>query len=354
MKLTLVHQIPPTNQNPRNSEGAFIRAKSGEILFAYSRYRGESIHDHAACDIAMIVSNDEGKSWSAPRIIARAGDFGVSNIMSVSGMEQQNGDLAFYFLIKELDGSTTVGRAISTDGIDFYTARCRANFPANYYVINNDRFLRLRDGRILAPAAYITSQQMLAEERVPYTTTLLVSEDDGKSFFKADFDFTTTDQLNAHYGLQEPGVWEREDGSLYLWMRTNYGCQYECESAGDINAFTPPAPSRFTSPPSPMQIKCFDGVAYSVYNPSPRDNGRTSVAGTGGRTPFVIRKSTDGGRTYGPLNMIEEDPNRGYCYPAIFQTNDGCLLIGYCRGDAADGNMLCRLGIARVEIGTIV
>lgn len=353
MKVALVHQIPPTTQNPRNSEGAFIRGKRGEILFAYSRYHGDSIHDHAACDIAMIVSEDEGKSWSEPRIIAHAADFGVQNIMSVSALEQKNQDLAFYFLIKEQNGGTTIGRAVSSNGVDFYTERCRADFPSNYYVINNDRLLRLRDGRILAPAAYITAEQVCAEAKVPYTTTLLISEDDGASFFKADFDFTTTDRLNMRYGLQEPGILERENGSLYLWMRTNYYCQYECESVGDVNAFTTPHASQFTSPPSPMQVKCLDGVTYAVYNPIPRYNGRVCAEGTGDRTPFVIRKSTDG-KHFGPLNLIEEDPTRGYCYSAIFPTADGHLLLAYCRGDINDGNMLCRLGIARVEIGTIV
>ncbi|MBQ6823866.1 MAG: hypothetical protein IJP27_04380, partial [Clostridia bacterium] len=71
-----------------------------------------------------------------------------------------------------------------------------------------------------------------------------------------------------------------------------------------------------------------------------------------GRTPFVIRKSVDC-VDFGPLNHIEEDPNRGYSYPALFETRDGCILIGYCRGNAADGNQLCRLGIGKIEVASI-
>ena len=62
MKTNLLHQLPPGEDNPRNSEGAFIRGKNGEILFAYSKYSGDSCHDHAACDISLIVSHDEGKA----------------------------------------------------------------------------------------------------------------------------------------------------------------------------------------------------------------------------------------------------------------------------------------------------
>ena len=72
MNVRLLHQLPPSENNPRNSEGAFLRGQKGEILFAYSRYTGESTHDHASCDIALITSYDEGKTWSEPGIIERA------------------------------------------------------------------------------------------------------------------------------------------------------------------------------------------------------------------------------------------------------------------------------------------
>ena len=355
MNVTKTGQFPPIAGNPRYSEGAFIRGKQGQILFAYSRYHGESISDHAACDIALTVSWDEGQTWSESRLIARAETFGkdVKNIMSVSALEQQNGDIAFYFLIKESDLTSTIGRAVSSDGVNFRVERCRADFPPFYYVINNDRLVRLRNGRILAPAAYISAEDCRAKLRVPYVTTLLISDDDGESFYKAEFDYTATDRQNECYGLQEPGVIENPDSSLYLWMRTNCYCQYEAESKGDVNAFTVPHASQFTSPLSPMQIKDFDGVRYAIYNPTPNYNGRVNADGTWGRTPLAIRKSTDGGKTYGPLNMIEDDHTRGYCYPAVFKNNDGHLLLAYCCGNAVDGNTLCRLGIARAKIDSI-
>ena len=353
MNIRLIHQLPPQSNNPRNSEGAFLRTNNGKILFAYSRYCANSCHDHAACDIAMITSTDEGESWSVPRVIVPATHFGVQNVMSVSGVEQRDGSLAFYFLIKENDGSTSIGRAMTQDNGDSFTSeRCVMNCPHHYYVVNNDRLVRLSNGTLIAPASYITSEQNRLEQRVPMTATLLFSRNDGASFEKANIDFTTADPVNHRYGLQEPGILEREDGSLYFWMRTNYGCQYESESAGDIHTFTKPRPSIFTSPPSPMQVKRYEGITYAIYNPVPRYNGRIMEPGSWGRTPFVIRKSLDGVE-FGELNIIEDDPTRGYCYPAIFQTNDRHFLLAYCRGDNADGNTLCRLGITKVEIDSI-
>ena len=354
----IVHQLPPSYNNPRNSEGSFIRAKNGNILFAYSRYTGTSNHDHATCDVAMIRSSDEGESWSDLEIIATAAFFGTKNIMSVSAVEQLNGDVAFYFLIKENDFTTTIGRAVSSDGESFKCERCTANFSPNYYVINNDRFVRLKSGRLIAPASFITAEENIRNteqhEHFPFRTTLLYSDDDGASFNAVEWNYTINNKNSntVARGLQEPGIIEREDGTLYLWARTGVGCQFESESDGSVECFSEPTWSAFTAPDSPMQIKKYDGAYYAVYNPIPLYNGRKYVKGVWGRTPLVIRKSTDG-RAYGDLNIIEDDETRGYCYPAIFKANDGNLLLAYCRGNAEDGNTLCRIGITKIEISSI-
>ena len=106
----------PSADNPRNSEGDFIRLDDGRIMYAYSCYHGKSHLDHSPCDIAAIYSADEGETWSEPRIIARAADYGVDNIMSVSALRLLDGKIAVYYLCKEEDGHTSLARAISEDG----------------------------------------------------------------------------------------------------------------------------------------------------------------------------------------------------------------------------------------------
>ena len=182
MNVRLIHQLPPIPNNPRNSEGAFLRGKKGEILFAYSRYHGESCHDHAACDIALIVSCDEGESWSEPRVIATAAEFGTKNIMSVSVVEQKNGELAFYFLIKENDLNSTMGRVLSADGETWRSERCDFTaVPPAYYVVNNDRIVRLSDGTLVAPASFCSAQE-IAIKGVHMSVTALISKDDAQSY----------------------------------------------------------------------------------------------------------------------------------------------------------------------------
>ena len=356
MNVRSVHQIPPQNDNPRNSEGAFLRGKNGEILFAYSRYHGESNHDHAACDIALIVSHDEGESWSEPRMIATAAEFGTKNIMSVSALEQKDGKLAFYFLIKENDMSTTMGRVLSADGEVWQSERCRFDaVPAGYYVVNNDRIVRLSDGRLIAPAAVCSIDVIRNHSKgkaLMMDATALVSQDDGKTFSCVPWIFSVNDPAPWMRGYEEPGIIEYDD-RLYYWIRTCFGRQYESISYNGMNGFGEPRPSEFTSPRSPMQIKAFDGVAYAIYNPTPDYDGRKALESSWGRTPLVLRKSTDDGKSWGTVNIIEDDPARGYCYPAVFKTRDESLLLAYCRGGAEDGSVLCRLGISKIEISSI-
>ncbi len=352
----LVHDIIPKPGNPRNSEGSFLRAPNGEILFAYSAYVGNDWNDHAACNIVLIRSSDEGETWSAePQIIAPASFFGTANVMSVSGCPCKDGTLAFYFLIKENDGSTTLGRTLSKDGITFTPERTVWKAPTAYYVINNDRIERMADGRLIAPAASYSAYENKAGMRYsPAVTVLLVSEDDGASFSLlpgARLSFSS--KINIRHGLQEPGIIELSPGISWIWMRTGASYQYESHSFDNLRTFTPPEPSIFTSPDSPMEvIREDENTLYAVYNPVPKYNGRTETRWGWGRTPLVIRKSTDNGAAFGPLHTIEGE-ERGYCYPAMFLTRDGSLLCAYCRGGEEDKACLCRLGISKIDLSSL-
>lgn len=356
MKTKLVCDLGPKAGNPRNSEGSFLRAPNGDILFAYSEYSADDWNDHAACNIAMIRSSDEGETWSdTPEIIAPASFYGTKNVMSVSACPLKDGTLAFYFLIKENDGSTTIGRTVSQDGKTFTPSRCEWKAPNAYYVVNNDRLERLSDGRIIAPAASYSAYENLHGMRYsPAMTVLLVSEDDGASFsLLRGARLTHSQKVNIGHGLQEPGIIELSPDHFWIWMRTGASYQYESFSYDGLCTFTLPEPSVFTSPDSPMEvIREDENTLYTVYNPVPNYNGKNPTPWGWGRTPLVLRKSVDNGKTFGDINVIE-DEDRGYCYPAMFFTRDGALLCAYCRGGKEDKACLCRLGISKIDLSTV-
>lgn len=345
----LIHEILPSANNPRNSEGSFLAAPNGDILFAYGRFTGGAGDDDPS-DIAMIRSADGGKSFGEPEIIAKAADFGVKNIMSVSGLKLNDGRLCFWFLIKENDGTSTIGRAVSTDGKTFQSERCECLFPKGYYVINNDRFEMLRDGRIAVPAALhkktFSPDGAFMKMDANASLTVFVSQD-GHSFREAGASCgLTTKIFNRFAALQEPGLFERPDGVIVMWARTTLGSQYMCASFDGMRSFTVPEPSELTSPCSPMEIIAHEGRLFAAYNPIPAYNGRADGFGRD-RTPLVVRISDDDGESFGALYTIGEDAERGYCYPAMFVTGDH-LLLSCCRG--IGGKCLNETGIYRIPL----
>ena len=95
----LVAMLPRGDNNPRNSEGDFAVLKNGDILFAYSRYVGESGDDDAPCNVAALRSHDGGKSFApVPFYLAQAADHSTKNIMSVSLCRLQTGELCLFDL----------------------------------------------------------------------------------------------------------------------------------------------------------------------------------------------------------------------------------------------------------------
>ena len=57
--------LAPSDTNPRNSEGAFATLRSGRIIYCYSQFSGGT-SDFSPCQIAEIVSDDQGRTWSEP------------------------------------------------------------------------------------------------------------------------------------------------------------------------------------------------------------------------------------------------------------------------------------------------
>lgn len=89
-------ELPPAKCNPRNSERAFIELKDGRIMFVYSPYMGESFADDAPAAIAKCYSDDRGKTWSQHEIIFTPDEHDAKNIMSISLLRMNNGDIGLF------------------------------------------------------------------------------------------------------------------------------------------------------------------------------------------------------------------------------------------------------------------
>ena len=88
---------PATETNRRNTEGDLVVLKDGTYLLAWSDFYGGA-RDDSAARISAARSTDGGRTWS-PRFTLQE-NVGQQNVMSVSFLRLQSGDVLFFFLLK--------------------------------------------------------------------------------------------------------------------------------------------------------------------------------------------------------------------------------------------------------------
>jgi sialidase-1 len=128
-------------------------------------------------------------------------------------------------------------------------------------------------------------------------------------------------------GLQEPGVVELPDGSIYSWFRTDQGAQYE----SGIKRL----------PGSNTLMVVFNDHSGKVPAPAKANQ----------RAPQAVAFSTDGAKTWGPSQVIEDDLTGWYCYTAIHFT-DNAMLLSYVAGNVEIGH-LSRLRLRRIPFASL-
>lgn len=321
--------------NPRNSEGSFVKLADGTILFAYTRYNGSAGNDHSSADIAAVTSKDNGKTWSKPLIILKNR---AMNIMSVSLLRLNNNKIAMTYLKK----SAVPGRKNFIDcrpEIVFSGDECRTwsepieitGVPAAYFVLNNDRLVQLKSGRLIFPVAHhsYVEKKMLSDGVIKF----FISDDNGKTWrLGKHYIYPTKNSMRR--GLMEPGVVELKNGKLMCFMRTSIGYQYKSFSEdGGESWTTAEAALEFRSPESPLSVKRnpANGKLYAVWN----DHSNRKLIPVSSkfrkRSPLVIAESSDEGVTWTNHQILEKSENHGFCYTAMYF--DGPLLyLGYCCG----------------------
>ncbi len=351
----------PNKQNNRNSEGDFLRLNDGSIIFIYSRYGAKGFEDGCNCDLYACVSNDEGESWGESYPLLLHTDFDAENIMSVSLMRMQNGDIGLYFL-KKIDGDCLPYVIRSSDEGKSWHSLTPVFEKKGYYCVNNDRVIRLKSGRIIVPACYFPAEYFYDENGIKQIRALhagelyvFASDDDGKSWKTVTESYTIPVSKACKTGVQEPGIIELNDGRLWCYIRNDSGRQYQCFSLNEGESWSEPELSQFTSPVSPLSAdRLSDGRIIAVWNPIPLYNGRSLFYNgywTDGRNPLVIAVSSDEGESFSEYKAIETDESRGYAYTAIFETNDNSILLAYCAGGEGDvHSMLERLRITKISI----
>lgn len=332
----VVLELRPTRENPRNSEGGFAQLKSGRILFYYTQFYGGN-HDHHAARIAGIHSDDDGRTWSAPREIIRGVDGQGLNVMSASLLTLASGKLALFYLFTKSTEDCRPYIAWSADGGESWTPPRLAVHLPGYFILNNDRVIQTRSGRLIMP---LNSHRMAGTRGA---AGWWYSDDEGATWRES---LSRWGIAEGNSGLQENGVVETPGGALFSWARTDLGSQYQFRSTDDGKTWSAPEPSGLVSPLSPASIKRLPGsdALLAIYN----DHSGQFPFVAGKRTPLVAAISSDDGRTWPERRLVEGDTRLWYHYIAIHCSRES-VLLAYNLGDDAMAKLTGPLRMRRIE-----
>lgn len=336
---TVVLRLNPGKNNPRNSEGDFVTLGNGRILFVYSHYTGESTSDHAPACLAGRTSDDGGKSWSQQDklIVAQEGEM---NVMSVSLLRLQNGQIALFYLRKNSTSDCIPMMRISTDEGETWGApsACITD-KKGYFVLNNNRVIQLENGRLLMPVALHKGPDGKFENKATLFTYF--SDDNGGTW-------TCSEPVPNSSAIitQEPGVVELKNGTILMFIRATGGVQQLSYSHNKGMTWSHIEPLNIKSPLSPASIARIPSTGDLLLVWNNNDGSNTSMQGK--RTPLTMAISDDEGITWKKIKNLDEDPDGWYCYTAIHFTKDA-VLLGYCAGSQSRKTHLSTTHITKIN-----
>ncbi len=323
-----IRLLPPKPGNPRNSEGDFISLKDGRIMFIYSHFTGGG-SDHAAAHLAARFSSDGGKTWTKNDVVVveREGKF---NVMSVSLLRLQSGEIALFYAKKNSIADCRPMLRLSTDEGKTWSKPILCIEKVGYNVLNNDRAVQLKSGRIILPVALHNSPSV-NKFNGSGIISCHYSDDNGKTWKQS-----STSQQGKKVIFQEPGIVELKDGRLMMFCRASGGFQQVCYSEDQGDTWSPFKASNIASPVSPATIERIPQTGDLILVWNNHENIAPELRGR--RTPYNVALSRDEGKTWEHIKTLENDPNGWYCYTALTFIGDH-VLLGHCAGDRRTGGL---------------
>lgn len=198
-----------------------------------------------------------------------------------------------------------------------------------YNVLNNDRAVQLRSGRLVLPVCLHCTP---AYDRPDWAGICMcyLSDDGGQTWRRSQSQLQGHAADGTRVTTQEPGVVELQDGRLLMFARTTAGSQFVSSSSDGGDTWQPFQPSTLQSPCSLASIKRIPqtGDLLLVWNNHAGIDPRLQ----GQRTPLHAAVSRDDGRTWEPPKVLEDTPTGWYCYIAIGFAGDH-VVLAHCSGD---------------------
>ncbi len=312
----VIEQIlaPASSSSIRKTEGAIVELRDGRLLLGYTDFYTASPNDDAPARILGRHSSDLGKTWGPAFTIVE--NTAKMNVMSVSLLRLQSGELALAYMFKDSHEDCSILYRLSQDEGKTFSEPVKVTSRRSFWVMNNDRLVQLRSGRVLAPCQRLDNWPKVRHS----FTQVLYSDDKGKTWKGSEL----VDIRDNGDGADEPGVVELEDGRILMYFRTDLGAIYQSFSNDKGVTWTTPAASSLVAPVSPSVIKRVPstGDLLVVWNHTlpHRRGGHTD------RFPLTFAISRDSARTWEKIQDFETDVRYTYGYPSLAFVKDRALL----------------------------
>lgn len=324
--------FPATEANPRYSEGDILVLPDGRYLFATTEFIGDD-SDFAKAHLVGRISADGGQSWEAPFELQE--NVGGRNVMSLTFQALSDSEMGLFFLRKNDFNDLDVYLRRSSDGGTTFGTPTLVTDAPGYHVLNNDRVIRLKNGRLLVPVASTPDVEKVNH----FTCRVWISDDAGNTWRagSGEVDY-------AQRGAMEPEVLELNDGRIIMIIRTQLGHIAASYSEDGGDTWTQASDWGVRAPEAPSSVRRIPstGDLLLIWN----DNFQAGAGHGGKRTPLTVAISKDEGKTWINKKNVEtgegtETFTSGYSYiSAAF--DQGRVLLSYYVAEDSTGRISSR------------
>lgn len=311
---------PKGSRLPFTHQGPFVTTADGGILCIDSKN--------------ALRSADEGLNWAASPLFSDPSKFSVSNerallrtregvIISawMNGVERRQPE-GWKWGEKEVswkDFILPTYTARSTDNGLTWETPVKLSEPWCGCIHS---MIQMKSGRIV-----LVGQEIIPEWR--HATVMFVSDDLGKSWQRGDvLDYGIG--AHDHAGSIEGSVVEREDGFLYLLLRTESGYLWEATSKDGLKweGLKPSSISSVTC--CPQMARLADGRIALLWNAPPRHAPGNKTS----RAELSLSFSEDEGATWSAPVIVAANYEGGgrVSYPYLYERSPGELWITTMQG----------------------
>jgi len=326
---------PPQYLGPVEAEGRLLTLPDGS-------WRSYSVRNESDTSLLTVrASNDAGRTWARAEKLTALPGAGWGGLLVI---RDRQGELQFVITRVRGDGKRlAIDRFI--DLWHLHTTGGQSSFSAPQrifegYVGSIQQLIQLRSGRLLMPFAAWIGGRASGPPTGSNETTAVYSDDDGATWRQSPSRLVAPVHAGfngSNYGAVEPAVLEREDGTVWMLMRTQTGFFYESTSRDGAEWSPAKASNIHSSTGPPFLLRLPDRRVVLFWNHCempPRVEGQGVY---GGRDALHAAISSDEGKTWRGFREVYRDPfrneappklgDRGTAYPYATNMKDGKIAL---------------------------